>query len=380
MRPEDTDQNQPQPHSPAQKQASESIVRGQIDTIYNQQVSDDTAQNPYFRTHQEHVEPDVDQWKQYHSAWQDYYQKYYERYYTSQLHQAHQAISSSQAADQEKQQIVTSNQPETETISTDEALQDLRGQLLLKVKDTSKKVQKSRHFIPIASAVVVMLLFVFVQFNQLFIANVKAYVSPGNIEPQNILVDPELSTSVDPDLTNLIIPKINVDVPVDYDATPAHKSQMDAMKRGAAYFGIPGANSKPGQVGNTPISAHSSNDVFESGNYKFIFAQLEKLKKDDIIHANYKGTRYTYSVTKMEVVKPSEVTKLVYKTDKPVLTLITCTPLGTAEKRLLVTAEQINPSPAGADSAPESNGVAVEEGTSMAGTAPTLFERLFGGR
>ena len=54
--------------------------------------------------------------------------------------------------------------------------------------------------------------------------------------------------------------------------------------------------------------------------------------------------RYTYRVTKKETVTPNNVGVLVYATDKPMLTLVTCTPLGTSRYRLLVTAEQISPS------------------------------------
>lgn len=49
-------------------------------------------------------------------------------------------------------------------------------------------------------------------------------------------------------------------------------------------------------------------------------------------------------MTRRETVDPTNVAALIYETDKPMLTLITCTPLGTSRYRLLITAEQINPS------------------------------------
>ena len=97
----------------------------------------------------------------------------------------------------------------------------------------------------------------------------------------------------------------------------------------------------------------------------------------DTIYANYEGKRYTYSVTKKEVVLPTEVGKLVYETDKPVMTLITCTPLGTALKRLLVTAEQVSPNP-NESAAPAP---VVEEDARSApipGNSPTFLQRIFG--
>jgi sortase A len=151
---------------------------------------------------------------------------------------------------------------------------------------------------------------------------------------------------------------------------------MAAMEKGVAHFAIPGASSRPGQVGNTAIAGHSSNDIFDSTRYKFIFAQLDRLKEGDMIYANYDGLRYSYVVTKKEVVKPTEINKLVYDTDKPMMTLITCTPLGTALKRLLVTAEQVSPDPTVASEAPEIDEAAQE--AQMPGNTQSILERIFG--
>ena len=362
----------------AHKEAAANVVRGQIDTVYDTTAEKIVDTNPYHRTHEQTTSPTPEQWQQYHSAWQDYYQKYYERYYIGHIHQARQAIET-QNTTPATQEIIASGEATPESVDKNEALYDLRHQLLSTVQEKAVKARKSRHFVPIAAGLSVMILFAFLQYNQLLIANVQAYISPGSINPQNIIVDPSTSTTVDPASTNVIIPKINVDVPVDYNATPDYNSQMAAMKNGLAYFGINGANSKPGQVGNTAIAGHSSNDVIETGSYKFIFAQLDRLEAGDTIYANYKGTRYTYAVARKETVLPTQVNKLVYPTDKPILTLITCTPVGTAQKRLLVTAEQINPSPTGATKAPTASSSS-DSTPEMAGTSPTVFERLFGAR
>jgi len=70
------------------------------------------------------------------------------------------------------------------------------------------------------------------------------------------------------------------------------------------------------------------------------------------------------------------VNKLIYPTNKPVLTLITCTPLGTALNRLLVTAEQVSPDPAQAIAAPATG--ATDDDAAIPGNSPTFIERLFG--
>jgi sortase A len=379
------------PQSPARDEtqhATANVVRGQLNHIYGGNTTTPTpqttpvaqpiespqqsieAENPYHRTQHNPHEVQAEQWKKYHSAWQDYYQKYYERYYVGQVHSAKQALEAKTA---HTQPTPTEN---GETITPDEAMYDLRSKVRTKVKESAKKVRGSRHFVPITAALCVMVVFLFLQYNRVLFANVEAYVSPGNIDPVNIIVDPSTSVAVSPE-PKLIIPKINVEVPIEFNTTPDYNAQMKAMENGVAWFGIPGANSKPGQVGNTVLSGHSSNDIIDGGSYKFIFARLEQMNTGDTIYVNYEGKRYTYTVTKKEVVKPTEVNKLVYPADKPILTLITCTPLGTALNRLLVTAEQVSPNPKEASQAPVETTSSSE---AMPGNSPTFIQRLFGAR
>lgn len=393
--------------------AAANIVRSQIDSIYSndqaattetvatpapaaattpapaaaaqpaQQQSELRYKSPYQKTQMNTGHIQGDQWKQYHSAWQDYYQKYYERYYVGQVQRTSQALEAraqqpAASGPQRAAQPQPAQQPAaTETFDRDEAMFDLRTKLHRQISSSATKARKSRHFLPISAAVCVMVLFLFMQYNRILFSNVQAYISPGSIDAANIIIDPnsEVAVGAEP---KLIIPKINVDVPIDFAATPDNDSQMAAMSNGVAFFGIPGANSKPGQIGNMPISGHSSNDFIDQGQYKFIFARLEALKPGDTIYLNYESKRYVYAVTKREVVKPSDIGKLVYETDKPVLTLITCTPLGTAINRLLVTAEQISPSTEQATAAPIVDPEATEDAV-MPGNSPTFLQRIFGG-
>jgi len=366
----------PSSRTPQESQsAAANVIRSQIDALYGGKPVAQAAQapedvNPYERTHDAHPQPQADQWKAYHSAWQTYYQKYYEAFYAHQ--QAQQPIAAPQSQ--------TNLETITEELSKDQALFELRQKLLGRVRHRAKKIRRSKHFIPIAAALAVMLIFVFLQYNRVLIATVNAYVSPGAIDPQNIVIDPTGNATVGAD-PRLIIPKINVDVPVIYDIGNDYTSQMDAMAKGVAHFAIPGASSHPGEIGNTVLSGHSSNDLFDKGDYKFIFAQLDKLAVGDTVYVNYQSKRYTYVITKTEVVKPTEVSKLVYATDKPILTLITCTPLGTSQNRLLVTAEQVSPDPASAAAAPaKSNQSSSSDSTTIPGSTPTFLERLFGAK
>src|SRR5690606_31632541 len=132
---------------------------------------------------------------------------------------------------------------------TSSAYHSLRADLLRSVHDSAAKVHRSKHFMPLAAGVLTLFIIMFINFNRVFIANVEAYVSPGSIDPANIIVDPNINVPVSHE-PRLIIPKINVDVPVVYETRPDQASQMKAMEQGVAWFGIPGANSRPGQIGN----------------------------------------------------------------------------------------------------------------------------------
>ncbi len=380
------------------RDAATQLIRSQIDNLYNNQAtdpkSDDTNSkeatplediNPYHKTHSKTPSIQTNDWKHYHTAWQNYYQKYYEGYYNH-LDKKRQSIEPAENSEIDsnkkdgQQHFTNKNTASNETkkiFSPDEAIFDMRQELIGKVHKSAIKIRKSRHFIPIISGLIVVLIFVFLQYNRLIISNVMAYVSPGNIDPQNIVINPNSELKVGPKPL-LIIPKINVNVPVIYDIGNDYTSQMTAMSKGVAHFAIPGASSHPGQIGNTVISGHSSNDLLDSGDYKFIFAQLDKLNVDDTIYLNYKSTRYTYIVTKKSIVKPNNVSSLVYKTNKSILTLITCTPIGTSLNRLLVTAEQTSPDPNKSTKPPTSPNKSTT--TSIPGNSPTFIERLFGAR
>lgn len=399
-----------------QQEAAANIVRSQIDAIYSgdqppigasiptqqqsasvdpqttttpQYQTEATPTNPYERTHSKQATIQPEQWKEYHSAWQDYYKRYYEGYYTQQVAATKRSLelNQTQSATPEPPKSAIGSQPnpqaerpraeDTGPLTRKQAMEDLRSKLLDQVETSAKKARKSRHFIPIAAAFSVLVVFGFLQYNQVLIANVKAYVTPGSIDPQNIIVDPASTVSVGKE-SRLIIPKINVDTPVFYDIPTTKAAQDKAMENGVAHFPIPGANSHPGEIGNTVLSGHSSNDVFAAGDYKFIFMQLDKLQVGDTIYANYEGKRYTYVVTEKKEVQPNNVKALIYETDKPVMTLITCTPLGTALRRLLVTAEQVYPTTSKAAPAPSAND-SPEEGANMPGQGqPTILERIFG--
>lgn len=319
-------------------------------------------------------------WQNYHSAWQNYYQKYYSEYYakaaksyveTEKTELNNQYEKRNQigqlALDSQKRLLENLQNPkpknletteqnsetsETKSTDTPPSLESihvktieatLKERIQKKASSSFQLSKKHRKFIPIFAGVFTVLFILFLQYNRLIFAPIMAYIAPGNANDAEI-------TAIDPTITaaptaepKLIIPKLNVDVPAHFNIANDTATIDNAMNHGVAQFKIPGADALPGQIGNLVISGHSAGDIYSNNQYKFIFSGLERLQDNDLIYVNYNSIRYTYKVTKKQTVEPTDVAALVYPTSKPILTLITCTPLGSDRYRLLVTAEQVSP-------------------------------------
>lgn len=138
----------------------------------------------------------------------------------------------------------------------------------------------------------------------------------------------------------IIINKIKVKAPVIYDQKTIDEANFQiALRDGVVHYP---QTALPGKHGNVVIFGHSSGLWWTPGKYKFVFTLLDKLSDGDRIFIDYKGVRYTYRVTGSRVVEPTDVSVLG-QSDENMLTLITCTPVGTSDKRLIVSAKQISP-------------------------------------
>lgn len=131
--------------------------------------------------------------------------------------------------------------------------------------------------------------------------------------------------ALDPTLTRLIIPKINLDSFV-VEGT-SHK----ALLRGPGHLK---SSAEPGQPGNVVISAHR--DTF--------FRHVFELKRGDQVQVQRGGKTAVYEVTEKKVVDPDDVAVL-RQTKEPRLTLITCYPtyyIGPAPQRAIVIAKLVS--------------------------------------
>ncbi|MHA1482664.1 MAG: sortase [Candidatus Heimdallarchaeaceae archaeon] len=126
----------------------------------------------------------------------------------------------------------------------------------------------------------------------------------------------------------LIISKIGVKIPV------VEGEDESALEEGA--WRLP-ESSTPDQGSNTVLSAHR---------YKYrppheeTFYLLDKLKEGDTFLVFWQGKEYNYRVVSSFIVMPDNL-EVIEPTIIPTVTLITCYPLFSNEKRLIVKGEII---------------------------------------
>lgn len=137
----------------------------------------------------------------------------------------------------------------------------------------------------------------------------------------------------------LVIPKIRVNERVfpNVDSTDKN-AYMPVLKKGVAHAK---GTVLPGERGVVFIFAHSSDNIFSIGQYNAAFFLLNGLEEDDEVGVYYQGEKYLYRVFHKTVVLPGEISQLVAEVPANSLVLQTCWPPGTALKRLLVFAKQV---------------------------------------
>lgn len=137
----------------------------------------------------------------------------------------------------------------------------------------------------------------------------------------------------------LSYPDLSISVPVHWDV-PLNGTDKP-LQTGIVHIE---GTAKPGQAGTVAIAGHSSYFPWGKGSYKTIFAPLVRAKEGSIIEINYQNKAYRYKVVRKWEVAPTDMSVLKSSTDS-VLRLITCTPVGTNLRRLIVEAIQIEPNP-----------------------------------
>jgi len=134
---------------------------------------------------------------------------------------------------------------------------------------------------------------------------------------------------------SLVIGRIGVKSDIKWDVLAP--DIMEVLKNNLAHIGGTG---RPGEGKNVFITGHSSNYWWNEGNLNSVFALLPELKEKDEIYLAYKGKVYRYEVTQKIELSKNEVGNYVTSNQEQ-LTLMTCVPVGTNLRRLLVIAKPL---------------------------------------
>jgi len=228
---------------------------------------------------------------------------------------------------------------------TNKQVAALKRQIKQKVRvNTTAQAKVKQHLrslvFGLGTGTLVTLVVLFGLFNQIVIT---PFIQPSRHAEATpiILSTSDIAPTPNPEV---IIPKINLEIPVDYTQTTTdEKAIQSALNTGTVHYA---STSKPGEKGNVGIFGHSSNNIFNPGKYKFAFVLLHTLVPGDIFYLTYNDKVYSYRVYDKQVVNPSNVAVLNPVAGKvATATLITCDPPGTSLNRLVVWGEQINPDP-----------------------------------
>jgi LPXTG-site transpeptidase (sortase) family protein len=157
---------------------------------------------------------------------------------------------------------------------------------------------------------------------------------------------PDLNLEVVPPDDRLIIPSLGKNVPIvttdpskliGADWKTLEQAFQEDLKSGVIHY--PGT-ADPGEDGNVFITGHSSYYLWDSGRYKDVFARLNQLQIGDEITIYHDQDKFQYVVREKREVKNEDVSVLD-QGDEKILTLMTCSPVGTNFRRLVVVAEQV---------------------------------------
>ena len=161
-------------------------------------------------------------------------------------------------------------------------------------------------------------------------------LSGRNKARENMKISP-----VYPSDDRLYLPRIGKNVPLR--TVPSHQNWQqleeniqEGLQDGVVVHPI---SRPPTESGNFFVTGHSSYYTWDPGRFKDVFVLLHEVEENDIAEIYWKGKKYTYRLKKKFVVEPTEVGVLDQPEHHRMITLMTCTPIGTNKKRLLVTGE-----------------------------------------
>lgn len=358
------------------------LIRNKVERVYNQEpeIRQELAESKavrYRSRHQQFMYELSGSGKDLATI-QTEWHNYYQDLSANEKHRVWQEFYESQASINQPKAIATDPQ----TYSTHknqatrpQAIQDLRtsknirSAILSKVSANgalSTKHHVQSLFFGLAMGLISIVILLFGFFNEIIIA---PFIQPS----RTALATPIIVSNTVPANTTpeVIIPKINAEIPVNYTETSNVESDIqNDLQNGVVHYPT---TALPGQNGNAAFFGHSSSNILNKGKFKFAFLFLHLLVVNDTFYLTNNGKIYVYKVISRTIVAPSDVSVLYPVSGQTATaTLITCDPPGTSSHRLIVVGQQISPDPA-------TNSVAAQTTSTpllLPGNGPTLWARM----
>ncbi|PID70509.1 hypothetical protein CSB37_02365 [bacterium DOLZORAL124_38_8] len=161
--------------------------------------------------------------------------------------------------------------------------------------------------------------------------------------PESVFTSVIGDLKVYPSDNRIVLPRIGKNVPlVEVEAKKNwHALETNIQKGLQNGVVVHPISHHPGNFGNFFLTGHSSYYKWDPGRYKDVFALLHELKEGDTVDVYWSGKKYTYKLDESRVIPPTEVSVLDQPTDQKIITLMTCTPIGTNTNRLIWTGKLI---------------------------------------
>ena len=124
------------------------------------------------------------------------------------------------------------------------------------------------------------------------------------------------------------IPKIQINVPI------YHYTSEDVLEKGIGHI----------QGSSLPIGGKTTRCILTGHRglpESKLFTDLDKMKPGDLFYIHVLNRNLAYKVFDVTTVLPYEIDRLVFRKDKDLVTLVTCTPYGVNTHRLLVTGRRV---------------------------------------
>ena len=156
----------------------------------------------------------------------------------------------------------------------------------------------------------------------------------------------EFSFNLLPPTNRIIIPSINLDVPLvetnikNYEDFNETTFDADLENWVVKYPTTP----NPWEWGNSFFFGHTSQEYWKKNPYGTVFRNIPQLNPGDKIQIVREWVLYDYKVLDTVVVRPKDVNDTYvnfWDEDKEYITLMWCYPIGRADKRMMIFAERI---------------------------------------